>query len=109
MKSPLLYQVFEKPSRHDRRTTSVNSRFPRTDYHYQGTSRPSATALPISHHSLEDYRRELRSFREISKPIIGSGFRWQFAVEATVLGLIGVLVAWPLIYLLIVLAQTARG
>ena len=51
----------------------------------------------------------MRSFRELSKPVIGSGFSWQFAIEAAVFGLIGAIVAWPLVSLLIVLAQTARG
>ena len=51
----------------------------------------------------------MRSFREISQPIIGSRFNWQFAVEATVLGLVGAIAAWPLVSLLILLAQTARG
>ncbi len=51
----------------------------------------------------------MQSFRELSKPVIAPGFSWQFAVETTVFGLIGAIVAWPLVSLLIVLAQTARG
>lgn len=51
----------------------------------------------------------MRGLREISKPVIDPGFSWQFAFEATVFGLVGVLVAWSLVSLLIVLAQTARG
>jgi len=51
----------------------------------------------------------MRSFRELNKPVVTLGFIWQLTIETTVLGLIGAVVAWSLVSLLIVLAQTARG
>ena len=54
-------------------------------------------------------QQEIRSFRELSKPVVTLGFSWLLAIETTVLGLIGAIVAWSLVSLLIVLAQTARG
>jgi hypothetical protein len=45
----------------------------------------------------------------LSKQTLSSGNRWQFALETTVFSLVAGLVAWPLVSLLIVLAQTPRG
>lgn len=52
---------------------------------------------------------EMRSFRQLSKSAVNGESRWQLAFEATVLGLVVAIIAWPLISLLIVLAQTANG
>lgn len=109
MKSPSNHQTSRQTSRHDGRATPAQSSFPRTDYYYQSAPRASAASLSASRHSLEAYGREVRSFREISQPVIGSRFNWQFAVESTVLGLVGAIAAWPIVSLLILLAQTALG
>ena len=109
MKSLSLQHSTEQMSRHDGRATDAKGSFSQTDYHYQATPRASAAGLSATQHSREVYKRELRSFREIANPIIGSGSRWQFAIEAAVLGLVGAIAAWSLVSLLIVLSQTARG
>jgi hypothetical protein len=51
----------------------------------------------------------MRSFRDIGKPVLGSGFKWQFAVEAALLGLVGASIAWCLVSMLIAFVQIAGG
>ncbi|MEO6970461.1 MAG: hypothetical protein ABI217_06165 [Chthoniobacterales bacterium] len=104
MKSSSLQDRIEQTSRHDGRATTVKRSFPQTDYHYQATPPASAAALTDSHPSLANYERELRTFREIGKPVLGSQFNWQFAVETVVLGLVGAAIAWSLVSMLIAFA-----
>lgn len=81
-------------------------RMPRTDYAFREPTDNSTVAAPP-----EDTRRsrELRSFRQMSQDPLAKEDRRNYVIEMVVLGLIIALVAWPLISLLIVLAQTAGG
>jgi hypothetical protein len=104
MKSLSIDLSTQQLSHHDGRALRAPRRFPQTDHHYQATASSLASrAVPAS------YAAQMRSFRQLSNTATGAEARWQFAVEATVFGLIVATVAWPLISLLIVLAQTARG
>ncbi len=98
----------QKLSRHDKRAAGRESTLPLTDYHYQATAEAPATGL-ADHRAPADLKAELRSFRQLSATFAGTESRWQFAIETGVMVLIVAIVAWPLVSLLIVLAQTARG
>ncbi len=95
-------------SRHDKRAAGSGSTLPVTDYHYQATAEAPATGLAVRR-SPADLKAELRRFRQLSATFAGTESRWQFAIETGVLVLIVAIVAWPLVSLLIVLAQTALG
>jgi len=105
MKSSSLQFSSQPFSRHDARPAAVLRNFPQTDYDYQAT-----TEAPVSAPSAEPlvHAAQMRSFRLLSKQAVSSR-RWESALEATVFSLVVGLVAWPLVSLLIVLAQTARG
>ncbi len=98
----------QKLSRHDKRAAGSGSTLPLTDYHYQATAEAPATGL-ADRRAPADLKAELRSFRQLSDSFAGTESRWQFAVETAVLVLVAAIVAWSLVSLLIVLAQTARG
>ena len=102
MKSPSIHRHNQQTSRHDGRTTVAQPGFPRTDYHYQSTSAVPAAAFSAKRQTREVYAGEARSFREISKPVLGAKFSWQFAVEAALLGLVCTMIAWSLVSMLIV-------
>ena len=95
-------------SRHDKRAAGSGSTLPLTDYHYQATAEAPATGL-ADRRAPADLKAELRSFRQLSVTFAGTESRWQFVIETGVMVLIVAIVAWPLVSLLIVLAQTARG
>jgi hypothetical protein len=103
MKSLSIDLSTQQLSRHDERALRAQRGFPQTDHHYQ------ATASSASRLASANYAAQMRSFRQLSNTETGAEARWQFALEATVLGLVVAIVAWSLISLLIVLAQTARG
>jgi hypothetical protein len=96
-------------SRHDERPTSVLANFPQTDYGYQAIKETPVAAASADRSESLVHAAQIRSFRMLSKQTLSSGNRWQFALETTVFSLVAGLVAWPLVSLLIVLAQTARG
>jgi hypothetical protein len=98
----------QKLSRHDKRAAGGASALPLTDYHYQATAEAPATGLAVRRPPT-DLKAELRSFRQLSATFAGTESRWQFALETGVLVLIVAIVAWPLVSLLIVLAQTSLG
>jgi hypothetical protein len=96
-------------SRHDARPAAVLANFPQTDCGYQATTgRPVAAAAASRSDSLV-HAAQMRSFRMLGKQMLGSGNRWQFVLETAVFSLVVGLVAWSLVSLLILLAQTARG
>lgn len=104
MKSSSLQDHLEQTSRHDGRATNGKRSFPQTDYHYQATPSASAAALTGRYPSPANREREIRTFREIGKPVLGSGINWQFAAEAAVLGLVGGTIVWSLVSMLIAFA-----
>jgi len=103
MKSLSIDLSSQQLSRHDERALRAPRGFPQTDHRYQAKASSASRAAPTN------YAAQMRSFRQLSNTATGAEARWQFASEATVFGLIVAIVAWPLISLLIVLAQTARG
>ncbi len=107
MKSISPYLSRQAFSRHDDRTLRARNAFPQMNYQYQSTAEAPATGSIASRPTRVDYAAQMRSFRQLSEPIIGEDrhFPW----EATALGLVIAIVAWPLTSLLIVLIQTARG
>jgi hypothetical protein len=95
--------------RHDKRAVLAQTASPTTDQHYQTTIEATASIASSKHTTTTSRAAALRSFRQLGTSIDGKGSRWSYVLEAVVLGLVSALVAWSLISLLIVLAQTARG
>ncbi len=109
MKSLSLQLSMQQLSRHDGWMLRAQRSFPQTDYYYQAKAEAPATVSSARRPVPANYAAQMRSFRQLSNTVAGAEARWQFAMEASVLGLITAVVAWPLISLLIVLVQTARG
>lgn len=80
-----------------------------TDQHYQTTIEATASLTSSKHRTTTSRAAALRSFRQLGTSIDDKGSRWSYVLETVVFGLVSALVAWSLISLLIVLAQTARG
>ena len=95
-------------SRHERRAAGSGSSLSHTVCHYQATAEAPTTGL-ADRRAPADLKAELRSFRQLSDSFAGTESRWQFTLETAVLVLVVAIVAWSLVSLLIVLAQTARG
>jgi len=109
MKSSSLQLSSQPFSRHDSRAAAAAENFPQTDYDYQTTADVPVVAPSADRSESLVRAAQMRSFRQLSKRATNSGSRWESALEATVFSLIVGLVAWSLISLLVVLAQTARG
>lgn len=109
MKSLSLQLSSQTFSRHDSRAVAAAGNFPQTDYDYQTTADVPVAAPSADRSESLAHAAQIRSFRLLSKRATSSGSRWESALEATVFSLIVGLVAWSLVSLLIVLAQTARG
>lgn len=103
MKSVSISLPTQQLSGHDERSLRATVGWPQADHHYQATVSSAGRTAPAN------YAARMRSFRQLSKTASGAEARWEFAVEATMFGLVAAIVAWPLVSLLIVLAQTARG
>ena len=108
MKSKSSLISSQKLSRHDKRVAGRGSSLSHTVYHYQATAEAPVTGLAVRRVSPE-LAAKLRSLRQLSDPAKGAESRWQFVTEVGVLGLVVAIVAWSLVSLLIVLAQTALG
>lgn len=93
-------------ARHDDRAKSNRRGFPCTDHCYQPTVDDVAVATksPVG-----AAKRDLRAFRKMSEDLMAEEIRHNYVPEIVVLGLVIGIVAWSLISLLIVLAQTANG
>ena len=109
MKSPLLHLSSQQLTRHDKRAVLTPRRSLQTDYHYQTTAEAPMTASAAGRPASQDKRAAARNFRKLSETVVGAETRWQFAVEAAVLSVVAAIVAWSLVSLIIVLAQTAPG
>ena len=99
----------EHLSRYDRRRVGARPASPATEQHYQTTIEATASTTSSKERTPASQTSELRSFRQLGMAIDDDASRWSFALEMLVFGLVIAVVAWPLISLLILLAQTARG
>ena len=99
----------ERLPRHDKRAVFAQAALPATDQHYQTTIEATASLTSSKHRTTTSRAAALRSFRQLGTSIDDKGSRWSNVLETVVFGLVSALVAWSLISLLIVLAQTARG
>ncbi|MEQ1354643.1 MAG: hypothetical protein ABLT11_11530 [Candidatus Acidiferrum sp.] len=106
MKLSSLQSSYQPLRRHDAREQRHVRNFPQTDYHFQATAEAVATSRRSR---VKAWRSDLRAFRKISSDFMAAETRRGYFAEAAVLALVSGLVAWSLISLLIVLAQTARG
>lgn len=93
-------------ARHESRELDAGLRMPRTDYAFRETADNSTVATSSVKRRL---RPELRAFRQMSQDLLAREERRNYIIEMIVFGLVIALIAWPLISLVIVLAQTARG
>ena len=93
-------------ARHEDRASRRRRTLPRTDYHFHA---PAEDAVAVRDQHQPVGAPELRAFRKLSTSYLGEekhrGYLLEMIVFATIIGL----VAWPLISLLILLAQTANG
>ncbi len=80
--------------------------FPQIDYHFHAPAEDVA-AVRDQHATVGS--AELRAFRQISKDYLGEETHRGYAIETMVLALVVGAITWPLISLLILLAQTANG
>lgn len=106
MKPLSLFITAQRLARHDNRARRRPPALPQTDYHFQTHLEEATTA--------RDQRStigspDLRAFRKISSDFMGEETRRGSIIEMAVFALVAGVVAWPLISLLIVLAQTANG
>jgi hypothetical protein len=90
----------------DRAGHSTLRTFPRTDHQFHAPAQENATAR--NQPGAPD-PAELRAFRQISRDYLGEKTSPGYLSETIVFALVAGLVAWPLISLLIVMAQTANG
>ena len=99
----------EHLSRYDTRSVVARPASPAIGQHYQTRIEATASTTSSKHPIPAGRASALRSFRQLAMSIDDNASRWSFALETFVFGLVTAVVAWPLISLLIVLAQTARG
>ena len=93
-------------ARHDAREQNFRGANPRTDYDFRPATNDVAVAnRPAAGKSASD----LRAFRRMSQELLNEEDRRNYVLEILVLGLVIAIAAWPLISLLVVLAQTASG
>ncbi len=107
MKPLSLFTSGQSLARHDDRAPHSPLRsFPPTDYHFH-TSAEDVVAVRDERATIES--AELRAFRKISIDFMDGETHRNSSIEMVVFALVTGVVAWPLISLLIVLAQTANG
>ena len=107
---PLSNQIpTEHLSRHDKQAVLAQTATPIIDQHYQTTIEATVSSTSSKHATITSHAEALRSFRQLGTSLNDKASRWSYVLETMVFGLVSALVAWPLISLLIVLAQTARG
>jgi hypothetical protein len=88
-------------ARHDRRAPSFRA-FPATDHSF----RPQ-TDGPLGHARRRASERARRAFRRMTLEMLAKHERDE-PLELTVFAFVAAIVAWPLVSLIIVLAQTAN-
>ncbi|HEY1770978.1 MAG TPA: hypothetical protein VGG02_12065 [Chthoniobacterales bacterium] len=90
-------------ARHDARASGRSPGAWETDYHFQTQLEKVSTAAPAP------TRADLRAFRKMSDGLVAEEARGSRLAEFGAYALIAGLMAWSLIALAILLAQTARG
>lgn len=96
-------------SRHDKRAVPAKTVSPTTDQHYRTTIEATGSVTSHKRQTTGLHPAALRSFRQLCTSIDDRESRRSYALETMVMGLVAALAAWPLISLLIVLAQIPRG
>jgi hypothetical protein len=108
MKSLSNHLLNQPLSRYDEKARPEQQNFPLTDYQYQATTQEKP-ASSVASPARARHATELRSFRQLSDQFSNAEANREFAAEATLLAFIAAVAAWPIISMLIVLAQTAHG
>jgi len=93
-------------SRHDYGVVHSPRAFPKTDYCFQATAE-AVDSSRASRQRLES--ADLHAFRRISSEFMAAETHREYVAEAALFALVTAVAAWPVISMLIVLAQTARG
>ena len=106
MKSIPLQSNYQSSRRHDDRARHDLRRFPPTDCSLQATA---GTINSLEHDRAKVTRSNLRDFRKMSADFMEAETLRDYVAETAVLAVIAGIAAWPIISMLIVLAQTARG
>jgi hypothetical protein len=102
MKPTTTSKIEYRLARHDRRVRSFRA-FPATDHFF----RPE-TDVTLGHAWRRPSDRARRAFRRMTLEMLAKHERDE-PLELTVFAFVTAIVAWPLVSLLIVLAQTANG
>ena len=106
MKSSPLESAHKPLPRHEARARHDGRKSFRTDCHFQAAANAVASSR---HHTGRVGRSQLRDFRSISSDFMAAETHREFAAEAALFALVTAIVSWPIISMLIALAQTARG
>lgn len=107
MKPLSLSQIQQTSARHDARAPRQARVSPRTDFHFQ--VRAEEVVAPVEKARPTASRAELRAFRHLSDDYPTDGSFRGHLLELTAGSIVVGLVAWSLVSLLILLAQTAGG
>ena len=102
MKPITISKIEHRLARHDRRAQSDRA-FPATDYFFR--PQPDSTLGRAGHRPSDAARR---AFRRMTLEMLAKSER-RDPLEMTVFAIVIAIIAWPLVSLLIVLAQTANG
>ena len=102
MKPTTTSKIEHRLARHDRRARG-NSAFPATDLFFR--PQPDGT---LDHADRRPGERARRAFRRMTLEMLAKHERID-PLELTVFAIVVAIIAWPLVSLLIVLAQTANG
>ena len=102
MKLTTTSKIEHRLARHDHRARS-NRTFPATDYFL----RPQRD-VTFGHAGRRPSERARRAFRRMTLDMLAKHERID-SLELTVFAIVIAIIAWPLVSLLIVLAQTANG
>ena len=102
MKPTTTSKIEHRLARHDRRAQS-NRAFPATDHFFR-----SHTDVTFGHARRRPSERARRAFRRMTLEMLAKYERDE-PLELTLFAFVTAIVAWPLVSLIIVLAQTANG
>jgi hypothetical protein len=102
MKPITTSKIEHRLARHDRRARSLRA-FPATDYFFQPETSDTLASAPQRQ---ADPAR--RAFRRMTTEMLATQNR-RDPLEMILLAIVIAIIAWPLVSLLIVLAQTANG
>jgi hypothetical protein len=103
MKPITTSKIEHQLARHDRRARN-NGAFPATDHFF----RPQPDGAPLGRARSRPSERARSAFRRMTSEMLAKHERIDL-VELTVFGIVIAITAWPLVSLLIVLAQTTNS